>query len=246
MGTLFMQSSGGMDLAGLAALFLQPSAPGFWLLVDLLLSIALLVLMPVAKWQRPGLAQGMYWLIVPFLAMLPGAVSPQALGMTGVDWTAALKSGLPLSVALVLLLATVRLTADATHADRLSGMAHATEGRNGSGTVAFALLSAGAQQLHWCFQRSALMAVFAVTFPVSGSSTYWATWASMLFAVPALLLLESGWARLWNVVALVATAILFLHAGNFWLCWAVHACALLLAGPSLFRLPTSAPGEGRL
>lgn len=210
-----------------ALLIVRPSGPGFWLLVDVLAAVGVSLLPVRALEGRASLLRAVRWLLVIFFALAAGALSPQALGMAGIDWETALRLGLPLVAGLLLLLALVRLAV----------RPEAGQAAGEPGAVPYALLYAGAQQAHWCFQRAALLALF-VALPSGNAgpaAAYWATWTAVLLALPGLLHLRSGWARLWSLVALASTAILFFYTRNFWLCWALHAGALLLAGPALVR-----------
>lgn len=216
-----------------AALFVNPRAPGFWLLVDLLAAIGVGLLLAGVSSRRRNLLRAGRWVVVPFLALTFGAVSPQTMGLAGTDRVAALRLGLPLVAGLLLLLTLARL---AVRGDAPRGAAQAPPLRPSEpGAVPFAILYAGGEQLHWCFQRAALLVIVAALPNAPANAAYWATWAAMLLALPGLLLLPSGWGRLWTFVALAATAILFFYTRNFWLCWALHAGTLLLAGAGTVR-----------
>ncbi|MGL4650611.1 MAG: hypothetical protein ACRC1H_14480 [Caldilineaceae bacterium] len=218
-----------------AQLFLRPSEPGFWLLVDLAAAMGFALLLAGLSLRRRNLLRATRWPVVPFLALMLGAVSPQGMGLAGIDWQATLRLGLPLVAGLLLLLALVRL------AVRAEGAGSGDLPNADSGTTAWAILYSGVEQLHWCFQRAALLAIFLALPSATTNAAYWATWMAVLLALPGLLLLPSGWSRLWNLVALAATAILFFYTRNFWLCWLLHAGTMLIAGPALLRSasPTS-------
>jgi hypothetical protein len=228
-----------LDAAGWgtwALLWVRPDSPGFWLLLDLLTALGFALLLAGLPPRRKNLLWSLRWLLVPFLALLAGAVSPQAMGIAGVDREIALRLGLPLVAGLLLLLVLVRL---AVRSEGGSGVNPPPVAE--AGTIPFALLYTGAEQFHWCFQRAALLAIFAALPSAPVSAAYWATWAAVLLALPGLLLLQGGWARLWNLVALTSTAILFFYTRNFWLCWALHATIVLLAGPTLVRSALTNP-----
>lgn len=227
-----------------AALFVNPRAPGFWLLIDLLTAVGVALLLAGVSSRRRNLLCAGRWVVVPFLALLFGAVSPQSMGLAGTDRAAALRLGLPLVAGLLLLLTLARL---AVRGEGAQGAADVPRVRPAEpGAVPFAILYAGVEQLHWCFQRAALLMIVAALPSAPATAAYWATWAAVLLALPGLLLLPSGWGRLWTFVALATTAILFFYTRNFWLCWALHAGTLLIAGAGLVRSELPAARSLRL
>jgi hypothetical protein len=216
-------------------LFVRPDEPGFWLLVDLIAAVGFAVMLGGSA-RRRNLVRALRWLVTPFLALLFGAVSLEAMGLAGVDRGQALRLGMPLVVGILLLLALVRL---AVRPDPLAPPRASGE----PGEVPFAILYAGVEQAHWCFQRAAMLTIF-MALPVALSQpAYWALWAAIFIALPGLLFVPSGWARLWSFIALATTAILFFYTRNFWLAWALHAGIFLLAGPSIVRSGTTAAGS---
>lgn len=211
---------------------LRPDAPGFWLALDLLLAATLWVFAGRLGARGAALARPVRWLLLPGVALLAGALSPQALGLAGIDWQAGLTLGLAMIFGLLVLLLLVRMSVRASAADLQRKPA-------GAGALLYALLYSGAQELHWCFQRGALLAIFLsfALLPASGMETpaYWAMWAAVAIALPGLLLVAPGAPRLYTGIALVATAILFFYTRNFWLCWALHAGVLAFAGAAWLR-----------
>ncbi len=213
---------------------LRPDAPGFWLALDLLVAAALWMLPQRVGPRAETLGRPLRWLLLPGAALLAGAVSPQTLGLTGIDWQVGLTLGLTIIAGLLALLAIVRLTVR-------EPAPFAGTPAVGGGTRLYALLHCGAQQFHWCFQRGALLAIFAsfALLPASSISDprYWATWAAVILALPGVLLVAAptGAPRFYIAIALVATAILFFYTRNFWLCWALHGGILLVAGVAWLR-----------
>lgn len=211
---------------------LRPDAPGFWLAFDLLLAAALRLAAGRLPPRVGALALPLRWVLVPGVALLAGAVSPQALGLARIDWQVGLTLGLGIVFGLLLLLGLVRLTVRETADESAAGGA-------GGGPLLYALLHGGAQQFHWCFQRGALFVVFAsfAALPVStiAAPAYWATWAAVFVALPGLWLVVPGAPRLHTSIALVATAILFFYTRNFWLCWALHSGVMAFAGVAWLR-----------
>jgi hypothetical protein len=219
-----------MTMASWVGAQLRPDAPGFWLALDLLVAAALWML-PVRYGRRETLARPLRWIVLPSMALLAGALSPQALGLAGIDWQAGITLGLGIVLGLLLLLALVRLTVREPAGDPQEAA--------GSAASLYALLYGGAQQFHWCFQRGALLALFvslaALPAAAMRAPVYWATWVAVLIALPGLLFVAPGLPRLYTGIALVATAILFFYTRNFWLCWALHSGILAFAGVAWLR-----------
>lgn len=215
-----------MTLATWLGAQLRPDAPGFWLALDLLLAAALWMLTERSGRRGATQARTLRWVLLPGVALLAGAVSPQALGLADIDWQVGLTLGLGIVLGLLLLLGLVRLSVREPVGESATAA--------GGGPLLYALLHGGAQQFHWCFQRGALLALFA-SFGGLPESTliapaYWATWTAVFVALPGLWLVAPGAPRLYTGIALVGTAILFFYTRNFWLCWALHSGILAFAG----------------
>ena len=96
--------------------------PGVWLVISVLCGVALL-----AGWSftpnvwRPWLAFS-YWVAIPYLALLTGAVSPRLMGLRYMDWSNSFQAGAALFLVLVVL-ATRRPFADCNAAATPAGCA---------------------------------------------------------------------------------------------------------------------------
>jgi hypothetical protein len=64
----------------LVAAFLSFHAPGFWLVVSLLCMLAAAAAQPFLPRPWRGVAMLAAWLVVPYLALISGGVSPRLLG----------------------------------------------------------------------------------------------------------------------------------------------------------------------
>ncbi len=201
------------------SLFAGFSQPGFWLVLSLVGAVILLVarnIVPPAA--RPWLAP-LYWLLVPYMALLMGAVSPRLMGLYWFDWRATFQVGAGLLLAIGALAVVVWLFA--------APRAPASGGRWGYRLQA--VLLAGAEEWYWCFVRAALWEIALALPELSAPPLYWAVWGGALLVLPLSLLLQpTGLQRLVKLVILVVTSVLFLYTRNFWLCWLVHAALVLL------------------
>lgn len=213
---------------------LLPNAPGFWLIIDLLAGALLwfaVARIPL-RWQ--SLARIVRWLLIPWLALMFGAIAPQAMGITHISWQNTLTVGLGIVLTIFVLLAAVRYTLRTTEAPP-SGQTPLVPETNAPLIPFFAALFHGAEQFHWCFQRAVLGALLAGAPWAMETPGYWAIWLATLLALPGVLQYRKGTVRLHALIALLGTAILFFYTRNFWLCWLLHAGIMILAGSTHTR-----------
>jgi hypothetical protein len=232
----------------------SPYAPGFWLIVSFL-STTLLVSMQSyipARWR--GLVWFAHWLIIPYLGLLMGGLSPRLLGLAGHDWLAGLGLGLGLIFAVVILLTLARAITDidapaandltdATGQNVIEGQRVTGEAlprddlrlgdlRLGWHTISSTLLWCGIEQFHWVFLRGSIWEMLQTLPNPPELVGYWAIWCAAGIIFVELLLLRPGfYALMIQVVALVTTSILFFYTLNFWLCWVMHVAVQLLTAP---------------
>jgi hypothetical protein len=210
---------------------LSPYAPGFWLLVGILSTALLTTIQEYipARWR--GLIWFAHWLLIPYLGLLMGGLSPRLLGLAGHDWLAGLGLGLGLIFAVVILLTLSRALTDlgapaTTPAEAAEGL------RLGWHTISSTLLWCGIEQFHWVFLRGGIWEMLQ-TFPNPPELVgYWAIWCAAGVILLELLMLRPGFFPLLiQLVALTTTSILFLYTRNFWLCWILHVAVQLLTAP---------------
>jgi hypothetical protein len=212
--------------------FASFSEPGFWLIIALAAAIVLLVARyyvpaPRRAWLAPA-----YWLIIPYFALLAGAVSPRLMGLFWIDWrtTFHVGAGLLLTIGLLAVLAWLFvLPRDETG-----------RGAGGSQRVLWSVL-AGAEEWFWCFLRAALWEIALAAPQTRVAPIYLAVWGAALVALPLVLALqESGRLRLVKTAILVVTTVVFLFTRNFWLCWLIHASLAVLFTPAAVRVQRGA------
>lgn len=207
--------------------FASFSEPGFWLVVAFLAAIVLLVARhyvpaPWRAWLAP-----VYWFLIPYLALVAGAVSPRLMGLYYIDWrtTFQVGAGLLLVIGLLAVLAWLFV------------LPRDESGRGASRSQRVLWIGlAGAEEWFWCFLRAALWEVAWVGPQAGVAPLYSAVWGAALLAMPLVLLLqENGRLRLVKVTILVVTTVVFLFTRNFWLCWLTHAALALLFTPAVVR-----------
>lgn len=223
----------------------SPYAPGFWLLVGILATALLATVQPTipARWR--GLLWFAHWLIIPYLGLLLGGLSPRLLGLAGHDWLAGLGLGLGLIFAVVILLTLARALTDLGAPP--TGPAEFVAGETADGsrlgwhTISSTLLWCGIEQFHWVFLRGAIWEMIQTLPNPPELVGYWAIWCAAGVILVELLLLRPGFFPLLiQLVALMTTSILFFYTRNFWLCWTMHVAVQLLTAPPAL-LPLAPP-----
>jgi len=208
---------------------LSPYAPGFWLLVGFLSTVLLSsiqVYIP-ARWR--GLIWFGTWLVIPYLGLLIGGLSPHLMGLAGFDWLAGLGLGLGLIFAVAILLTLARAITDL---DAPAVTVVGVSDRLGWHTLSSTLLWCGIEQFHWCFLRGGIWEMLQTLPNPPELVGYWAVWCAAAVILLELLLFRPGFFPLLiQLVALMTTSILFFYTRNFWLCWVMHVTVQLMTAP---------------
>lgn len=217
---------------------LSPYAPGFWLLVGFL-STALLASIQEyipARWR--GTIWFAHWLLIPYLGLLLGGLSPRLLGLAGHDWLAGLGLGLGLIFAVIILLTLARAITDlgAPASGDETGRTESAERLGwhtlGWHTISSTLLWCGIEQFHWVFLRGGIWEMIESLPEPPELVGYWAIWcAAGLIMIELLMQRPAFYPLLIQLVALTTTSILFFYTRNFWLCWVLHAAVQFLTAP---------------
>ncbi len=214
--------------------------PGLWLALSLLTALALLAARYAATGRSLQRIAAAHRLLIPYLALLAGAVSPRLMGLQQINWATSFSLGLGLTFGVLLLLALVRTVA-VPALDRAGGAdlgpvdvsAVQRPAAGGMRTAAALLLSAGLLEWHWAFLRGATWEL-ALSYPQPMTLPgYWAIWLAAGFALVDLASDTAGAAN-WIVrlVALLITSILFFYTRNFWLCWLLHTGVQMILPPT--------------
>ncbi len=205
--------------------------PASWLLINLALTMGLLLAHDwiAHSYRRPMIR--VRNILLPYLALLTGGISPRLMGLTGIDWLVSFGFGVGLITAILGLLVLVRSTIDLP--DQFSVAEQAERHGRTATTVSLApFVNAGIDQFYWSFLRGALWETFQLVPTWSTPSGYWAIWLAALVAIPEILRFQPSLpARLLKLLILLLTTILFIYTQNFWLCWLLHALILLLMFP---------------
>ncbi len=214
--------------------YLSVQEPGFWLVVSLVSTLAILVL----RSHTPASIQPWLlvanWVLFPYLALITGAVSPRLMGLAMLDWPATFRLGVGLAVGVLALGIIGMLMVPRRQESQPETNQIANNFADKGLAAAIAIALAGTEEFYWCFLRGSIWEI-ALTLPQSVELPgYWAVWIAALLALPGVLWIQpSGARRLIKVAILVITSILFFYTRNFWLCWFIHATLwLALAGIS--------------
>jgi hypothetical protein len=218
----------------------QPHAPLFWLFIAAAASAAvhLLTRSLSTPWRRIFWLG--HWLVIPYLGLLFGGLSPRLMGLAYIDWQISLSLGFGLIFAVLALLLLVRAAVElaaplpsAPPVQPIRWEEMATGQPIGASmtwaTVGGVTLLAAIREFHWAFLRGGLWEVLLSLPNPPELPAYWAIWIAASVAIAEILLRRLDFARtLFQVVILITTSILFFYTVNFWLCWILHAAAQLL------------------
>lgn len=225
-----------------------------WLGVSVLAGLCLLLLyQQVPPIYRRSLRNAR-WLVIPYLGLITGGISPRLLGITGINWFASFGFGLVLIGGMLVALVIVRsviafsvattalapapvAASPATRPQPSSPLLPATARQQRYATsLANSFFNLGAEEFHLAFLRSALWELILTTSLATAQAGYWAAWVALALATPEVLYYQTTFAqRFCKGALLVATTVLFIFTRNFWLSWLLHLLGWLVLAPSAFR-----------
>jgi len=214
-------------------------APIGWLGASLLIGYGLIFFYRQASPPYRRTLCNIRWLLIPYIGLLTGGISPRLMGLTGINWFASFGFGLILIGGVLALLIMIRSVTDFS----LSALPTAQLNllpRSASLPIRYAsslpgsILDIGAEEFHWAFLRSALWESFLLVPLLATQAGYWAAWITVLLALPEILQYhQTSTQRLCKGALLVTTTVLFLFTRNLWLIWLLHTLGWTLLAPSL-------------
>jgi hypothetical protein len=212
------------------------SPPALWLLVGLVATVLARIAegwTPVALrlWLRIAV-----YVLIPYVGLLTGGLSPRLVGVSYVDWPAGFSIGIGFVLGVLLLAVLVRafvelsapeFPADAEEGSPPSPVAMPWE------QIGQLLVTSGAEEVHRSFLRGAIGSA------PPDAARYWGTWAAAGLVILMAMLRRRNFAQ-WLVFLsiLFATSTLYFYTRNFWLCWALHAALLPALAPLANRTRT--------
>ncbi|MFN8486980.1 MAG: hypothetical protein U0350_05255 [Caldilineaceae bacterium] len=215
-------------------------APGSWLCFSLILSFLLLSLKSQFPQHWHERLTNFAWFLIPYLGLLVGGLSPRLMGLNDIDWLASLGLGTGLIFVIILLLILVRATTEGNvNADALEKTKQASFTARrviAPPPPAFSIhfeqiVKNGVEEFHWCFVRGAVWELLQTAPTPPSLPAYWAVWIAAALVAPETVLRQSAAQRLFNLVVLIATTVLFFYTRNFWLCWLLHVAAQFVINP---------------
>ena len=213
----------------------SPQAPLFWLVVALLTTALLLSLQASLPRRWRTRLWFAHWLLIPYLGLLAGGLSPRLLGVANIDWLASLGLGLGLLFGIIALLVLGRAVIDLGDAasPRSPRRFFGNMTQPGWHTFGGALVWSGIEQFHWAFLRGGLHETLLALPTPPALPGYWAIWGAAGLILAELLWFRPGLASfVIQLVTLLTTSILFFYTRNFWLCWALHLAVHWIAAPT--------------
>ncbi len=216
-------------------------SPLIWIAFSLISGALLFLLSDWLTEKQRQYAFVARWVIIPYLGLVDGSLSPTLMGLSNIDRLVSMGLGIGLLFAVVALLILVRVSIPAPilpssnpPATSTTNHYHALPRR-----VSFdwkwnlqAVLVAGAEEFQWVFLRGAIWEVLLFWPMLTSLPAYTAVWSAAILALPeSLLRVRDGWARFLQIVTLTVTSVLFFYTRNFWLCFSIHAIILLIYQP---------------
>ncbi len=156
------------------------------------------------------------WILLPYVGLLVGALSPRLMGLGNPDLISGLIVGVVAVSGLFVLLALIRIWLE-TDTEATGALSYIGQFSGPS------LIESCAQEFHWCFLRgSVLDLLYSLSFSPS-SSQYWAVWIGAAISLPGVFVQSSTQTdRLLTLLILLTTSSLFLFTQSFWLCGLLH------------------------
>lgn len=220
--------------------------PLSWLLVSLIGGCGLFIFYYRIPLPYRPLLRNARWIVIPYLGLLTGGVSPRLMGLTGINWFASFGVGLVLMGGILVLLVLVRSVTAFSGATLRPARMPGTQTRANptartAAAIPVSLLAIGAEEFHAAFLRSTLWEICLALPWLAPQAGYWAAWPALLLALPEAMRYQTTFAqRLCKGVLLLTTTVLFLFTRNFWLSWLLHILGWMLLAPSAIA---DAPGS---
>ncbi|MEM7126961.1 MAG: hypothetical protein AAF702_11575 [Chloroflexota bacterium] len=177
------------------------------------------------------------WILIPYLALVAGHLSPRFMGLVGVNWPTTLAVGLGIGFTVMMLVAITRATnipypfLQAVRGSyREPTIRSRVQNEEKQSGWLWLWSQSLAQAFYWTFVRAALWEILIVSSALVDSPLYTAVWlATIIIAVEAIPMLITN-SRQWfdQLFTLLLTSVLFLYTQNFYLCAILHSALTLL------------------
>ena len=174
-----------------------------WIGLSLLCGLCLMLFYQQIPLSYRSILRNARWIVIAYLALLTGGISPRLLGLTGINWSASFGFGLVLIGGVLLLLMIVRsvmvfsvpipqatspanLPANFPSPGAPTSLPSQTNYLNRRYIKALptSFLDLGAEEFHLAFLRSALWEIFLALPLTTAQAGYWAAWVALCVALP--------------------------------------------------------------
>ncbi|MBI3286457.1 MAG: hypothetical protein HYZ68_00265 [Chloroflexi bacterium] len=195
----------------------------------------------IAILDRPWAVEtgrSLYYVGIPYLALLQGVINPQVLGLTRLDWFVGLGYGLPLGAGALILCALVwQRVLEARPSAAALLMNDATRFAQPWGW-SYSLVGVVYLQAHWAFYRAVFRLLSGDLYLGTFVGLGLVTLETTLDPRPAAHLGRGD--RLWRLNLALVTAVIYFFTQNLWLTTAVHlTIEMAILGLVSFRLQAS-------
>lgn len=203
-------------------------APMIWVVISIVSSLIIALIRHRLSSRQQRWIDNIRWILLPYVGLLLGQLSPSLLGLTEIDWFSSLSLGtgfICLTAFLIMLVQGSSTVPAQSRASQMHKRLQRTFHQNAtiSSLIAELIVSTGAEQFYWSFLRGALWEVFLRAEYSAATAKYLGIWTAGLIATIELLLYNRHTiSRLAGLLTLIVTTILFFYTKNFWLCWLLH------------------------
>lgn len=218
------------------------SAPALWLLFSL--SVGLTLPLIRSQWLKPhrGWIELMRWILVPYLGLVSGQISPLLMGFVGLNWIATFEIGFTIVFVGLIIVALVRITQRhyrqgelrrSSQEKSLSRSFNLSSIQNSG--FGWLVLTAVAREFHWTFLRAAIWeSLLTDSQNLFDTPVNTAVWTATVLALFEMVVRrQSGQQWIHSITILIVTSVLFIYTRNFYLCAIMHGGMAYLLNISL-------------
>jgi len=211
--------------------------PTNWVAISLVISL-IFALIRHRLWPRQQRwIDNTRWILLPYVGLLLGQLSPSLLGLTEIDWFSSLSLGTGFICLIAFLIMLVQSSSTELSQSRYSQIHQRLQrtfrqDATISSLVAESIVSTGAEQFYWSFLRGALWEALLRAGYSAATAAYSSLWiGGAIAAIELLLHNRHTISRLTGLLTLVVTTILVFYTKNFWLCWILHLIVTAMLQP---------------
>lgn len=204
---------------------LASTIPLLWIAISIGISLIVAVIRHRCTERQQYWIDNARWVLIPYVALLVGHLSPRLMGLTEINWLNSISIGAGFIGIVAILLTLVLNRADLAQTEVMFTPASHR-------TTAQLVVGSATKQFHWSFLRGALWETLLRLGYASGTAAYLGIWIGGLVAVLELLLHGRNTVqRLVDITTLLLTSILFFYTRNVWLCWMLHLLIMAFLRP---------------